>query len=222
MKVKRRTRRTNRVRSQDTVEAASAAAKAAAAALAEQATQLKGYLDKPLPRRSASSTGQRTNDAQTDVPTPMSSTAAVPTASMTSPTNPETEEVVESVPVRQPQANGNGHHRQHRQERNIVDINRSHETGFGDATADGAGLCNAMVMPLRQGGEEDEADRREGSEGLKLERDEVVEGAAAGGTIGRDWASMTVVALKEELRARGLKVSGKKASLVDRLLEAGR
>eukprot|EP00904_Undaria_pinnatifida_P003989 jgi/Undpi1/13591/HiC_scaffold_84.g14097.m1 len=36
---------------------------------------------------------------------------------------------------------------------------------------------------------------------------------------GREWASMTVVALKEELRKRGLKVSGRKAELVARLLE---
>lgn len=33
------------------------------------------------------------------------------------------------------------------------------------------------------------------------------------------WASMTVVALKDELRRRGLKVSGKKAELVERLVQ---
>lgn len=36
----------------------------------------------------------------------------------------------------------------------------------------------------------------------------------------RQWASMTVAALKEELRERGLKVSGKKAELVERLFRA--
>lgn len=36
----------------------------------------------------------------------------------------------------------------------------------------------------------------------------------------RQWASMTVIALKNELRQRGLKVSGKKAELVERLLRA--
>ena len=35
-----------------------------------------------------------------------------------------------------------------------------------------------------------------------------------------DWASMTVNGLKEELRKRGLKVSGRKAELVERLLRA--
>lgn len=34
------------------------------------------------------------------------------------------------------------------------------------------------------------------------------------------WSSMKVVSLKEELRSRGLKVSGKKAELVERLLRA--
>ena len=34
------------------------------------------------------------------------------------------------------------------------------------------------------------------------------------------YAKLTVVALKEKLRARSLKVSGRKAELVDRLLEA--
>lgn len=42
------------------------------------------------------------------------------------------------------------------------------------------------------------------------------EGVEAVGS--RDWASMTVHALKEELRTRGLKVSGRKAELVERLL----
>lgn len=36
----------------------------------------------------------------------------------------------------------------------------------------------------------------------------------------QQWVSMTVVALKDELRQRGLKVSGKKAELVERLLRA--
>lgn len=42
------------------------------------------------------------------------------------------------------------------------------------------------------------------------------EAVGAGGS--RDWASMTVHTLKEELRIRGLKVSGRKAELVERLL----
>lgn len=36
----------------------------------------------------------------------------------------------------------------------------------------------------------------------------------------RDWASLTVVVLKDELRKRGLKVSGRKAELVERLSQA--
>lgn len=36
----------------------------------------------------------------------------------------------------------------------------------------------------------------------------------------QDWASMTVVALKDELRTRGLRVSGRKAELVERLSQA--
>ena len=35
----------------------------------------------------------------------------------------------------------------------------------------------------------------------------------------KDWSSFTVVQLKDELRSRGLKVSGRKADLIDRLVE---
>lgn len=47
-------------------------------------------------------------------------------------------------------------------------------------------------------------------------------GAESSDTIRSHWGSMTVVALKLELRSRGLKVSGNKADLVERLAEAGR
>lgn len=56
----------------------------------------------------------------------------------------------------------------------------------------------------------------------RAENGNVVSGAAAevDQQQEQDWASMTVVALKDELRQRGLKVSGKKAELVERLLRA--
>lgn len=49
----------------------------------------------------------------------------------------------------------------------------------------------------------------------------VRDGAGIAGVRGgeREWAAMTVAALKDELRKRGLKVSGKKAELVERLLQ---
>lgn len=212
MKVKRRTHRTDRSMSQDTVEAAAAAAKAAAAAVAEQAARLKASLDKPPPLDSASrSSGQNSSIPQVVVRAPTDSAAAVSTR-MTSPINAEAGQAVGSVPVRQEHNN----------------VNNSDGAGFGDVddnssatagTNDGAGLSEA-VMALRREGEYDAPDR--GDDGEGLEREEVVEMGPGGVVITRDWASMTVVALKEELRARGLKVSGKKAALVDRLVEAGR
>ena len=36
----------------------------------------------------------------------------------------------------------------------------------------------------------------------------------------KDWSALTVVKLKEELRSRGLKVSGRKAELIERLMES--
>lgn len=69
--------------------------------------------------------------------------------------------------------------------------------------------------------ESGEALRTEGG-GLPIAAPPDVGGEAAGEEVGegREWASMTVVALKEELRKRGLKVSGRKAELVERLLQA--
>lgn len=87
----------------------------------------------------------------------------------------------------------------------------------GGVAGDVGGVVRVVEMGAGGLQESGEALQREGG-GLPIAAPPAAAGEEFGE--GREWASMTVVALKEELRKRGLKVSGRKAELVERLLQA--
>lgn len=223
MKVKQKGRRADPKHNslnQDTVEAVAAAARATALSAQsgqqEHIVELKATRTKPSNTR----TGRTSKQHETGSPQPVLPGEGARTAStpITSPKKAEPEQhAAESLSIDTSQSSMDGGRRDDRvQEDSYEDEMFAHTREFGNdsgSSVEGAILSETATVPG------DHAPDRLLSEGLGGHQVDRVDGVAEVEDGNTNWASMTVVALKEELRSRGLKVSGKKAVLVERLLE---